>query len=231
MCPQGSVLRSIEQEWGTLMFFGTIANDDSRREKMIICGPKRGRRGAELKVMSAVEHKNPGLFTGDNNKLKKPLSQPGDDEGDGFGYDQFPFEGDAFSYALGAQGSTRRMLAAAADSDASTTECAGIERRESKETAPIPEHESLATTALPSSSADPTTANGTFGGWSLLTVGSLFRGKGTAPGSPILKKPTAKTSQHQPPAGSQQQHDPWAPLGPWGYDPLSRVQTSPESLW
>ena len=95
------MLRSIEQEWGTLMFFGVVSNDESRKEKLMICGPRRSRRGAELKVMSAVEHKNPSLFTGDDKKLREPLNQPGDDLDDGFSYDQFPFEGDEFSYALG----------------------------------------------------------------------------------------------------------------------------------
>ena len=82
-------------------------------EILAIFGTRRGRRGAELKVMSAVEHKHKGTFMDAEGALKTPLSQPGDDEGDGFDYDTFPFRGDEFSYALGSRGSTRKKLAAA----------------------------------------------------------------------------------------------------------------------
>ena len=50
--------------------------------------------------MSAVEHKHPGFFL-DGDNLKAKLEQPGDNEGDDFDYDTFPFQGDEFSYALG----------------------------------------------------------------------------------------------------------------------------------
>ena len=64
--------------------------------------------------MSAVEHKKPGAFL-DGESLRAPLDQPGDGEpGDDFDYDTFPFSADEFSYALGARGSTRKKLAAAA---------------------------------------------------------------------------------------------------------------------
>ena len=82
----GAVLRSLEEEWGTLMFFARSKEDQGRdeasglnfsgrrpigrsnrpdgstTEKLAIFGPRRGRRGAELKVMSAVEHKKHGWF-------------------------------------------------------------------------------------------------------------------------------------------------------------------------
>ncbi|KAJ1640623.1 hypothetical protein T492DRAFT_1138754 [Pavlovales sp. CCMP2436] len=59
---QGNFLRSIEEEWGTLMFF---AEYRGRRgpssgvvtEKLAIFGPRRARRGAHLKVLAAVETK------------------------------------------------------------------------------------------------------------------------------------------------------------------------------
>lgn len=132
----GSVLRAMEDEWSTLMFFakkddGSLdsastginghaagnANSGGKKthfggEILAIFGTRRGRRGAELKVMSAVEHKTPGTFlTKDGDALISPLAQPGDDENDGFDYDLFPFRGDEFSYALGARGSTRKKLA------------------------------------------------------------------------------------------------------------------------
>ena len=46
-------------------------------EKLAIFGRTRARRGAELKVMAAVETKVPGYFT---DKMK-----PVDDDADGFG--------------------------------------------------------------------------------------------------------------------------------------------------
>ena len=70
---------------------------------LMILGSRRGRRGAELKVMSAVEHKLKGYYVDGDKKLKERLNQVGDGEGDGWGYDVFPFEGDEFSHALGAQ--------------------------------------------------------------------------------------------------------------------------------
>ena len=105
MGKNGSVLRSIEEEWGSLMFFGRpTSGTNEGKEMLMICGSRRARRGAELKVMSAVEHKLNGHFVDDKEKkLRERLDQVGDGEGDGFGYDVFPFEGEEFSYALGAQ--------------------------------------------------------------------------------------------------------------------------------
>ena len=110
----GRVLRSVEEEFGTLLFFGKLVGDSGERtgeetergrtiETLCVLGDRRGRRGAELKVMSAVEHKIPGWYVNDEKKLRARLKQPGDGEGDGFGYDVFPFEDHEFSYALGAQ--------------------------------------------------------------------------------------------------------------------------------
>ena len=105
----GRVLRSVEEEFGTLMFFGKLVGEESNEdggqnvETLCVLGDRRGRRGAELKVMSAVEHKTPGFFVNEQAKLRARLKQPGDGLGDGFGYDVFPFEEHEFSYALGAQ--------------------------------------------------------------------------------------------------------------------------------
>ena len=110
----GRVLRAVEEEFGTLLFFGKLVSDSGERtaeetergqtiETLCVLGDRRGRRGAELKVMSAVEHKTPGWYVNDEKKLRARLKQPGDGEGDGFGYDVFPFEDHEFSYALGAQ--------------------------------------------------------------------------------------------------------------------------------
>jgi hypothetical protein len=117
---QGAALRGMEEEWGTLMFFAKVAgsgdhNNGRGTEKLAIFGTRRARRGAELKVMSAVEHKHPGYFMTSEGKLRAPLVQVGDGEDDGWSYDTVPLTSDEFSYALGAGGSTRKKLARAAD--------------------------------------------------------------------------------------------------------------------
>lgn len=63
----GQTLRTIEEEWATLMFFAKVAGA-ATSEKLMIFGDLRARRGAELKVMSAIEHKKPGYYVqqGDN---------------------------------------------------------------------------------------------------------------------------------------------------------------------
>ena len=104
MGKNGVVLRNIEEEYGTLMFFGKpTSGAEEGVEKLMILGSRRSRRGAELKVMSAVEHKRKGFFVDEKKELRKRLEQVGDGEGDGWGYDVFPFHDDEFSYALGAQ--------------------------------------------------------------------------------------------------------------------------------
>ena len=120
----GQVLRDMENEWGTLMFFAKKKEDEGKadadakdgkvQEILAIFGTRRSRRGAELKVMSAVEHKKPGHFL-DGEALRVPLDQPGDGENDDFDYDVFPFRGDEFSYALGGRGLTRKKIAAASN--------------------------------------------------------------------------------------------------------------------
>ncbi|KAG8458153.1 hypothetical protein KFE25_011684 [Diacronema lutheri] len=111
-----ATLGRIEEEWGVLMFFmetrmqrdGKDARETAREaggtEKLAIFGPTRGRRGAELKVMSAVETKNPGHFT------KVATRSLTDDE---WGTDTYPLTDQELSYALGKDGSTRRKLARA----------------------------------------------------------------------------------------------------------------------
>eukprot|EP00854_Cymbomonas_tetramitiformis_P010024 gene10024-11865_t len=46
----GKVLRSIEEEWGSLMFFAEVKGGKYHgTEKLAIFGNRRARRGAELK--------------------------------------------------------------------------------------------------------------------------------------------------------------------------------------
>merc|ERR1719277_2177611 len=75
-------------------------------EQLIICGPQRPRRGAELKVMSSVETKSPGQFT--RGVREKTSSE------EGFDTDRMIFKDDELSYALEKEGSTRKKLEGAA---------------------------------------------------------------------------------------------------------------------
>merc|ERR1719343_1656866 len=75
-------------------------------EQLIIFGPARGRRGAELKVMSGVETKSPGFFT--RGVREKTSSEKG------FDTDRMIFKDDELSYSLGKQGTTRKKLEGAA---------------------------------------------------------------------------------------------------------------------
>jgi len=104
-----ATLGAMEEEWGVLMFFMNRRDDPKGRgasEKLIICGPERGRRGAELKVMSGVEAKNPGFFT--KGVRDKTSSEKG------FDTDRLTFKDDELSYSLGKQGTTRKKLEGAA---------------------------------------------------------------------------------------------------------------------
>merc|ERR1719492_167374 len=92
------------------MFFMNRQEDKGRgrggSEKLIIFGDTRGRRGAELKVMSGVENKTPGYFT--RGIREKTSSEKG------FDTDRMIFKDDELSYALGKEGSTRKKLEGAA---------------------------------------------------------------------------------------------------------------------
>lgn len=101
----------MEEEWGTLMFFAQVKADQKigEGEKLCIFGSVRARRGAELKVMSAVEHKNPGHYVRAG-ELVETERINGDDSGDDWSTDVLMLDDDNFSYALGSKGSTRRKL-------------------------------------------------------------------------------------------------------------------------
>ena len=112
-----ATLGKIEEEFGVLMFFmnstmrstdreAESAADPNSSEKLAIFGPRRDRRGAELKSMSAVETKRPGFFTAD---LRNSVCERED-----FASDTILLEESDLSYALGRDGTTRRKLARAA---------------------------------------------------------------------------------------------------------------------
>mmetsp|Transcript_69159 Transcript_69159/g.165842 ORF Transcript_69159/g.165842 Transcript_69159/m.165842 type:complete len:624 (+) Transcript_69159:115-1986(+) len=110
----GNFLRSIEEEWGTLMFFCEVDRSSSgnRRikefEKLAIFGSIRGRRGSELKVLSAVETKVPNFL----DTIRKDVLERDKykDETGTWSTDTMTFQDDELSYALGKQGGTRKKL-------------------------------------------------------------------------------------------------------------------------
>jgi len=101
-----ATLGAMEDELGVLMFFMNKNGDKARgrggSEMLIIFGERRGRRGAELKVMSGVETKSPGYFT-------KGIREKTSDV-KGFDTDRVLFKDDELSYCLGKQGTTRKKL-------------------------------------------------------------------------------------------------------------------------
>jgi hypothetical protein len=109
----GQGLRRIEGDSGTLMFFGKPTTDpEDAPDKLIICGPRKSRRAAELSVMSAVEKKEPGTYVDGQGKLTMKFEQVGDGLGDGWGFDVFPFANEKeLSFAVGAQVRCFRRLA------------------------------------------------------------------------------------------------------------------------
>lgn len=106
----GMTLRSLEEEFGVLMFFALCGG--SRQELLCIFGPLPARRGAELKVMSAVEHKRPGHCVSSRKQLRELERVPGDYDAD-WRTDTILIEEDVYSFALGTKGTTRRKLALA----------------------------------------------------------------------------------------------------------------------
>jgi len=97
-----AALGEMEQEWGVLMFFMGSKDEAKKAEELIIFGPERSRKGAQLKVMSTVETKCRGFYTDDVDA--KTSSR------DGFDVDIEPLDDNEISYALGARGATRKKL-------------------------------------------------------------------------------------------------------------------------
>mmetsp|Transcript_70950 Transcript_70950/g.123017 ORF Transcript_70950/g.123017 Transcript_70950/m.123017 type:complete len:941 (+) Transcript_70950:165-2987(+) len=105
----GTFLRMVEEEFSTLLFFINFSKSNKRDqlEKLAIFGPERERRGAELKVMAAIETKQTGYFT--NRFNNSPLC----DASEGYGMDRMVIQEDDYSYALGKFGATRKKIAKA----------------------------------------------------------------------------------------------------------------------
>ena len=83
-------------------------------EKLCVFGNFRSRRGAEIKVMSAVEHKHPGYFCDKSTGgLKEVHRIGGDKDAEGWRVETRALGQNDYSYALGSRGTTRKKLAAA----------------------------------------------------------------------------------------------------------------------
>ena len=70
-----------------ILRFRPHAGDD---EQLCIFGPLAARRGAELKTMSAVEHKHPGYCVSSKGELRDVDRVPGDEDEGGWGIDTVP---------------------------------------------------------------------------------------------------------------------------------------------
>ena len=105
----GAFLRMVEQEYGTIMFFVHLKgeSDRSRRgeERLAIFGERRARRGAELKIMSAIESRLEGHLTERMEEHKSDSEE--------WGTDIVRLKRDEVSWALGKKGATRKKLARA----------------------------------------------------------------------------------------------------------------------
>merc|ERR1719412_3255509 len=75
-------------------------------EMLIIFGPQRNRRGAELKVMNGIEKKAPGTFT--RNTREKTTDTRG------FDTDRMVLKDEELSYAIGKEAATQKKLEKAA---------------------------------------------------------------------------------------------------------------------
>eukprot|EP00397_Hematodinium_sp_SG-2012_P014305 GEMP01014539.1.p1 GENE.GEMP01014539.1~~GEMP01014539.1.p1 ORF type:complete len:471 (+),score=114.25 GEMP01014539.1:133-1545(+) len=118
----GNFLRTLEDEWRVLLLFvvrdekrddrsgrGRSRSDRRRRgkeETLVIFGERRGRRGAELKALSAIEAKCPGFFEAHREEILYR------DEDKDWGVSTMEFKNDELAYALGKGGATRKKIEA-----------------------------------------------------------------------------------------------------------------------
>jgi hypothetical protein len=80
------------------MFFARTEQHGSKSdEKLCIFGDLRARRGAELKVMSAVEHKHPGYCVNSKGELREISRFKGDEDEDGWDTESMLLSEDNFS--------------------------------------------------------------------------------------------------------------------------------------
>lgn len=112
----GNFLRTVEDEWGVLMFFGNMTRAGERvfkkngveYERLAIFGPPRARRGAELRIIGTVECKHTGYYkqVKDEGLLDKDRGTITSD----WGTEELYFKDKEYNFALGRNGSTRTKL-------------------------------------------------------------------------------------------------------------------------
>ncbi|EER20146.1 hypothetical protein Pmar_PMAR026736 [Perkinsus marinus ATCC 50983] len=109
-----STLHALEEETETLMFFQDkdvggsgprVRGQQDEIEKLIILGPTRGRRIAQLKLMSAIESKSPGFFLDHRDRWNLDDTHEGK-----LGLTTVKMTEAQFTYALGRRGATRKKL-------------------------------------------------------------------------------------------------------------------------
>eukprot|EP00494_Astrolonche_serrata_P032715 UN32984 len=101
----GATLRQIEREHATLMTFCKRTDDSD--EPLAIFGSRRGRLGAQLKVMSIVEGKNDGYYSKHGSE---PIVESLDEPDPNWGVRFEPLPRDMLGFVLGAKGATRQKL-------------------------------------------------------------------------------------------------------------------------
>jgi len=103
----GNFLRTLEDEWSVLMLFAEFDRSANRKfEELAIFGDRRGRRGAELKALSAIEAKCEGFF-----ETRRDVILHREDDDD-WGTSTMEFKPSELAYALGKNGATRRKIEA-----------------------------------------------------------------------------------------------------------------------
>mmetsp|Transcript_71435 Transcript_71435/g.231103 ORF Transcript_71435/g.231103 Transcript_71435/m.231103 type:complete len:571 (+) Transcript_71435:62-1774(+) len=107
----GNFLRTLEDEYGTLMFFADQDGVERHEEfvDLMIFGGRPGRRAAQLAVMSAIENKVPGNFSEEWRKTGATFESKADLVGD-WGTSTTELSQPELSYAIGAHGKTRKKL-------------------------------------------------------------------------------------------------------------------------
>mmetsp|Transcript_60734 Transcript_60734/g.153565 ORF Transcript_60734/g.153565 Transcript_60734/m.153565 type:complete len:698 (+) Transcript_60734:115-2208(+) len=120
---RGVHLRRLEEEWGVILLFveyhgqgvhpatGGVCQDSStgRSETLAIFGPKRGRRGAQLAAMNAIESELPGFFS-DGVRVDDELYEDFDGGSEDWGTSTMQIKESVVPYAWGKNGSTRKKL-------------------------------------------------------------------------------------------------------------------------
>jgi len=101
-----NMLRSIEEEWSTLMCFAKV---DDREELLCIFGNFSNRRGAELEVMAVLERNKPGYYV-DREELLFTTRAANDVDDEGWAVDTEMLHEDEFLYAFGANHNFRLKL-------------------------------------------------------------------------------------------------------------------------